>query len=99
MEPRATHRRDPLLAAVLSAVLPGAGLLYSDQLRTAAIVLGLELSLLALDWWLILIPIHALQIVVAAGTASTCGEPGVDVFSIRRDRAMTEQPESSADIQ
>jgi len=75
-------------------VVPGAGLIYAGEFKAGVIVLCVELALFALAWWLVFIPIHALQIVIAAGTASTCGEPDVDVFSFRRDAAVTEPPES-----
>ena len=96
MQSATARRRDPALAAALSAAIPGAGLLYADELGAFGIVLGVEIALFALGWWVLFIPVHAVQIAVAAGTASICGERGHDVFAARRDEAMTSARESGA---
>ncbi len=96
MQSATARRRDPALAAALSAVIPGAGLAYANELTAFGIVLGIEVALFALGWWVLFIPVHAVQIAVAAGTASICGEREHDVFAARRDEAMTSARESGA---
>jgi hypothetical protein len=94
----AARRRDPGLAALFSAVLPGSGLLYADETPAFVIVLSVEIALFALGWWFPLVVLHAVQIAVSAGTAWTATERARDVFSARRDPSVTDvgeaQPES-----
>ena len=84
MEPRLAEHRDPGAAAVLSAIVPGAGLLYAGSPRAGAVILFAEVVLFALGWWVALLPLHAWQIVAAAGTAGIRGERQRDVFETRR---------------
>lgn len=84
VEPRAAAHRDPALAALLSAFVPGAGLLYAGTARAGATLLVAEAILYALGWWIVLLPLHLWQIAAAAGTAAVSGERGHDVFETRR---------------
>jgi len=70
VEPRAAEHRDPAIAAVLSAIVPGAGLLYAGSPRAAAVLLVSEAILYALGWWIALMPLHLWQIALAAGTSA-----------------------------
>lgn len=92
MEPRAAEHRDPAIAAVLSAIVPGAGLLYAGSPRAAAVLLILEAILYALGWWIVLVPLHLWQIALAAGTAAVRGERRRDVFETRSTANPLETP-------
>ena len=96
MPSTAALRRDPALAALLSAVVPGGGLFYADETRAGAIVLGTETALILLGWWLPLLVLHGVQIGVAAGTARVAGERHRDVLAGREDTPVTEGAESPA---
>jgi type IV secretory pathway TrbD component len=83
VEPRAAERRDPGIAAAISAVVPGAGLLYAGSPRVAAVLLVSEAVLFALGWWIVLFPLHIWQIALAAGTAFDRSERFHDALETR----------------
>ena len=92
MEPRAAEHRNPAIAAVLSAIVPGAGLLYAGSPRAAAVLLISEAILYALGWWIVLVPLHLWQIAFATGTAAVRGERRRDVFETRHAADSIEAP-------
>ncbi len=79
-----------MVAAVLSLIVPGAGLLYAGSPRAGSGVLIAEAVLYALGWWSFLLPLHLWQITAAAGTAQVSGERRRDVFETRRAANLAE---------
>ena len=80
------------MAAILAAIVPGLGLMYAGETRSGGIVLAAEVILFGLGWGFVLVPLHAWQIVMAAGTASVRAERGSDVFETRRAVNAAEAP-------
>ncbi len=79
--------RDPTIAAVLSALVPGLGLLYAGRLRAAAMVMAVECVAWAAGWWILLLCVHAWQIAAAGGEASVAAERGWDAVDAARRRS------------
>jgi hypothetical protein len=93
----AARSRDPGLAALFSALVPGSGLLYADEMPAFVVVLSVEVTLFALGWWLPLFVLHAVQITVSAGTAWAAGERSRDIFAVPDDSPVTDAAESPED--
>ena len=70
MVPSSMEHRDPTLAAALSTVVPGLGLVYAGRVRAGVLVLAVEVLAFAAGWGLLLPALHLWQIAIAGGEAS-----------------------------
>mgnify|MGYP001402597744 CR=1 FL=1 len=77
------ERLEPVVAALVAAVLPGGGLIYAGRGGAGVRVFVAELLLFAFGFPLTALVLHVAQILVSGGAAWEAGERGVDVFAGR----------------